>query len=62
MQEKWGNVVLVAGNGLPIQDEEGTRGKGFIEVIFQQRSRPGCEVLVNYYHCIQYLVVGFFAF
>lgn len=26
VQEKWGRVVLVAGNGLPIQDEEGTRG------------------------------------
>ena len=26
VQEKWGKVVLVAGNGLPIQDEEGTRG------------------------------------
>ena len=25
VQEKWGKVVLVAGNGLPIQDEEGTR-------------------------------------
>ena len=63
VQEKWGNVVLVAGNGLPIQDEEGTRGKGFIKVIFQQHiSRPGCEVLVNYYYSIQYLVVGFIAF
>lgn len=67
VQEKWGNVVLVAGNGLPIQDEKGTRGKGFIKVIFQQHiSRPGCQVLytiiVNYYYCIQYLVVGFFAF
>ncbi|CAH3171616.1 unnamed protein product, partial [Porites lobata] len=31
VQEKWGNVVLVAGNGLPIQDEEGTRGKGYHE-------------------------------
>ena len=26
VQEKWRKVVLVAGNGLPIQDEEGTRG------------------------------------
>lgn len=26
VQEKWGRVVLVARNGLPIQDEEGTRG------------------------------------
>ena len=67
VQEKWGNVVLVTGNGLPIQDEEETRGKGFIKVIFQQHtSRPGCEVLytiiLNYYYCIQYRVVGFFAF
>ena len=63
VQEKWGNVVLVAGNGLPIQDEEGTRGKRFIKVTFQQHiSRPGCEVLENYYYCMQYLVVGFFAF
>ena len=27
VQEKWGDVVLVAGNGLPIQDEERTRGQ-----------------------------------
>lgn len=26
-REKWGQVVLVSGNGLPITDEEGTRGK-----------------------------------
>lgn len=26
VQEKWGEAVLVAGNGLAIQDEEGTRG------------------------------------
>ena len=26
VQEKWGKVVLIPGNGLPIQDEEGTRG------------------------------------
>jgi len=26
VQEKWGKMVLVAGNGLPVQDEEGTRG------------------------------------
>jgi len=27
VQEKWGDVVLVAGNGLAIQDEEGPRGR-----------------------------------
>lgn len=26
VEEKWGEIVLVAGNGLAIQDEEGTRG------------------------------------
>lgn len=42
--------------------ELGVRGL-IIKVIFQQHiSRPGCEVLVNYYYCIQYLVVGFIAF
>lgn len=38
VQEKWGNVVLVADNRLPIQDEEETRGKGFIKVILQQHT------------------------
>ena len=39
VQEKWGNVVLVAGNGLPIQDEEGTRGKGFFSNVVGQAVR-----------------------
>ncbi|KAJ7382543.1 hypothetical protein OS493_034434 [Desmophyllum pertusum] len=31
-QEKWGEAVLVAGNGLAIQDEEGTRGVRYMHI------------------------------